>query len=60
MSTFRRLDNLLDGKTSEQLAGEVAARERERGEQDQPSEGQPARHERAGNSGSAKAPATAP
>ena len=28
MSTFRRLDNLLDGKTSDQLAAEVAARER--------------------------------
>ncbi len=29
MSAFRHIDNLLDGKTSDQLAGEVAARERE-------------------------------
>lgn len=34
MSSFRRLDNLLDGKTSDQLATEVAARERARAEQD--------------------------
>jgi hypothetical protein len=30
MSTFRRIDSLLDGKTSEQLATEIATRERER------------------------------
>jgi hypothetical protein len=41
MSTFRRIDSLLDGKTSDQLAREVAARERERAEQDQPRDGQP-------------------
>ena len=40
MSSFRRLDNLLDGKSSEQLAREVAARERERAEQDQLGHGQ--------------------
>lgn len=28
MSTFRRIDSLLDGKTSDQLAREIAARER--------------------------------
>ena len=39
MSTFRRLDNLLDGKTSDQLATEVAARERARAERDQRSDG---------------------
>jgi hypothetical protein len=30
MSTFRRIDSLLDGRTSDQLAREVAARERGR------------------------------
>jgi hypothetical protein len=35
MSTFRRIDSLLDGKTSEQLASEVAVRERQRAEQDE-------------------------
>ncbi|HLY48794.1 MAG TPA: hypothetical protein VKR21_06310 [Solirubrobacteraceae bacterium] len=30
MSTFRRIDSLLEGKSSDQLAREVAARERER------------------------------
>ena len=35
MSTFRRIDNLLDKKTSDQLASEVAARDRKRAEQDQ-------------------------
>jgi hypothetical protein len=34
MSTFRRIDNLLDGKTSDQLAWEVAARELERADHD--------------------------
>ena len=34
MSTFRRLDSLLDGKTSDQLASDVASRERGRAEED--------------------------
>ena len=38
MSTFRRLDRLFEGKTSDQLAGEVAAR-RKRAEQDQDRDG---------------------
>lgn len=41
MSMFRRIDSLLDGKTSDQLASDVAARERERAEQDQLRKGQP-------------------
>ena len=41
MSTFRRIDSLLDGKTSEQLAREIAARERGRAHQDQHRDGQP-------------------
>jgi hypothetical protein len=35
MSTLRRIDSLLDGKTSDQLASEVGARARERAENDQ-------------------------
>ena len=35
MSTLRRIDSDLDGKTSDQLASEVAARARERAEQEQ-------------------------
>lgn len=41
MSTFRRIDSLLDGKTSDQLASEVAARARERAEEDQLSSHRP-------------------
>jgi hypothetical protein len=41
MSTFRRIDSLLDGKTSDQLASEVAARARERAEKDQRSSHRP-------------------
>lgn len=41
MSTFRRIDSLLDGKTSDQLASEVAARARERAERDQRSSHRP-------------------
>lgn len=41
MSTFRRIDYLLDGKTSEELSREVAARERERAEQGLRRRGQP-------------------
>ena len=40
MSTLRRIDNLLDKKTSDQLASDVAARERARAEQQQPGHGQ--------------------
>lgn len=50
MSTFRRIDNLLDGKTSEELAKEVAAREHERAEQDQRRRGRPANPPGAGDS----------
>lgn len=38
MSMFRRIDSLLHGKTSDQLAREVTVRERERTQQDQPTE----------------------
>lgn len=41
MSTFRRIDSLLDRKTSDQLTREVAARERERAQQHQRRDGQP-------------------
>ena len=41
MSTFRRIDSLLDGKTSDQLASEVAAPTRERAEKDQRSPDRP-------------------
>lgn len=41
VSTFRSIDSLLDGKTSDQLAGEVAARARERAERDQRSSHRP-------------------
>src|ERR1700759_2428981 len=34
MSTFRRIDSLLDGKTSDQLAHEVTARARKRAQED--------------------------
>ena len=41
MSTFRCIDSLLDGKTSDQLASEVAARARERAEEDERSSYRP-------------------
>jgi hypothetical protein len=50
MSTFRRIDSLLDGKTSDQLAREVAARERGRAHQDQHRDGQPPNPPAAGES----------
>jgi hypothetical protein len=50
MSTFRRIDSLLDGKTSDQLAREVAARERERAHQDPHRDGQPPNPPAAGES----------
>jgi hypothetical protein len=50
MSTFRGTDSLLDGKTSDQLTREVAAREGERAQQHQRLDGQPPRPAGAGES----------